>query len=941
MLKIKSLTKKYNNKIILRNLNFEFKDKNLYYIIGKSGCGKSTLLYLLSGLDNIYEGNIYFRNKDISTLKNKEKEDFLFYNISFAFQDYKINNKKKVIDLIQDTLSISTISKEEKEKRLNYYLTKVGLLSKKNSLFSKLSGGEKKRILLVSALIKDSDIVFIDEPTSSLNKVLRKQINELILEESKKRLVIVITHDEDDIVDNSNILILKNGTLEEKKKYINKSSSQIISKSYKRKKYGGSAFFKNIIKELKLKKEYFYLSLTSLVIGLFTLTFSLLLSQSVTDSLNNSLSKYMNANTLVIRKKENDIKNESYSLPNEKILNNMCDEFNNLILTKKDFYVTNVDKIINSNQRISINYDNKFLINENLTLESFIECNYLDEVDINNVYVIKDKLNYDEIILSLDQKNIDSLCYFLTRKKYINNDINIINEMLETLNDNIISLQVEASKIEWQYYLDYSYRIVGFHLGQSNNIISDDYNFNSNFVKNVLSFKERFVGEKIYLDYPAVLEKEVGIIIKPNFNAEFIAKYLTSSYQDQFALDLNQNPKHFIKSDYSTYNRFFIYQDYINKFSFSDINKFIKNNINDIYSANYSTPVYTYTSSGYISGFTKPFFFSKYKNKLIEIEGTYNYASENIGQLQSSSIVVDDDVFKADLFSSINNTGLKFVPLNQNDNKLIYGSKPSSFNEILISTKFARSLGNNLSELVGIDIHTLVLDKTIKIGNGYQNQFVFNKIKVSGIYEEDELSISQDSLFPFAHLFSCTYLESQDIAILDCVIEVNLDDKSPEYYINELRKYGDYKGSFPMLQMIKEVNNTMDRIKKVFSILSSTTLAVSFFLIILSIYLIIEKDKKEIGVFLTLGYKKKDIVRYYLTLCSLIGLISFIISFIMCLFSQRIISEQLNIMLNNYTYSVQPYLISFLVSQILTLLIGLTSIFPIYRLNIKETLFKY
>ena len=76
-----------------------------------------------------------------------------------------------------------------------------------------------------------------------------------------------------------------------------------------------------------------------------------------------------------------------------------------------------------------------------------------------------------------------------------------------------------------------------------------------------MSFKERFVGEKIYLDYPAVLEKEVGIIIKPNFNAEFIAKYLTSSYQDKFALDLNQNPKHFIKSDYSTYNRFFIYQE--------------------------------------------------------------------------------------------------------------------------------------------------------------------------------------------------------------------------------------------------------------------------------------------------------------------------------------------------------------------------------------------
>ena len=96
-----------------------------------------------------------------------------------------------------------------------------------------------------------------------------------------------------------------------------------------------------------------------------------------------------------------------------------------------------------------------------------------------------------------------------------------------------------------------------------------------------------------------------------------------------------------------------IYKEYINKLSLADVKRFIDDNKDKIESIDYSTSAYTYTTSGYISGFTMPFFFSKYKNKLIEIEGEYTFADENLGQMQASSIKVDEDVFKGDILSSI------------------------------------------------------------------------------------------------------------------------------------------------------------------------------------------------------------------------------------------------------------------------------------------------
>jgi ABC-type lipoprotein export system ATPase subunit len=299
MIIIKNLSKKYtgNNKPTLDNISYEFNNTGLYYLIGKSGSGKSTFLSIVGGMDFSFDGSVFVDGIDIKKMSKDEKDKYRYEKISFMFQDFK-GDDETVNDNLMQVLSITSLSKEEKEERITNLLKQVELSDYRKRKIKSLSGGQRKRISLVRALLKDAPILLCDEPVSSLNKELRKKVIDMLTIESKRRLVIIITHEE--IEDNNKISIIKlrDGKFEDIKSF--KNDNETIKVGYKRKRYFGITPFIDILKIFKRRHSLLIASIITLTISLFTISFSFLLSNGVNSSLSSSLSTYMDNNSLVI-----------------------------------------------------------------------------------------------------------------------------------------------------------------------------------------------------------------------------------------------------------------------------------------------------------------------------------------------------------------------------------------------------------------------------------------------------------------------------------------------------------------------------------------------------------------------------------------------------------------------------------------------------------------
>lgn len=155
MIEIRKLSKTYpgNKESTLKDITLNFQDVGLYYLIGSSGSGKSTLLYLIGGMDYEYEGSLKVNGKELKEMKEKERADYLFSNIAFAFQDNRSNEKDTVENTIWKSLEIEKLSKKEKEERLTTYLEKLDLKDKRKEKLYTLSGGERKRVAIISNVI--------------------------------------------------------------------------------------------------------------------------------------------------------------------------------------------------------------------------------------------------------------------------------------------------------------------------------------------------------------------------------------------------------------------------------------------------------------------------------------------------------------------------------------------------------------------------------------------------------------------------------------------------------------------------------------------------------------------------------------------------------------------------------------------------------------------
>lgn len=198
MIELYNISKTYKSKKkvktnALSNVSLKLPDAGLVFIVGKSGSGKSTLLNIIGGLDKEDSGEIVVDGKSLKKFKSKDYDYYRNRYIGFVFQEFNLIDEYNVYDNILISLKLQRkhYDKEDCEKMLSY----LGLSNLKTRKINELSGGEKQRVSIARALIKNPMVLICDEPTGSLDVINSEQIFDILKNISKSKLVIVVSHD--------------------------------------------------------------------------------------------------------------------------------------------------------------------------------------------------------------------------------------------------------------------------------------------------------------------------------------------------------------------------------------------------------------------------------------------------------------------------------------------------------------------------------------------------------------------------------------------------------------------------------------------------------------------------------------------------------------------------------------------------------------------------
>ncbi|MEH7388446.1 glycine betaine/L-proline ABC transporter ATP-binding protein, partial [Bacillus sp. JJ1521] len=196
--------------------SFEVYPGEIFVIMGLSGSGKSTLVRLLNRLIEPTSGQIFIDGKDVITMNKEEIREVRRKKMSMVFQRFALFPHKTVLQNTEYGLEIQGVAKEERSQKAFEALKLVGLEGYENQYPEQLSGGMQQRVGLARALANDPDILLMDEAFSALDPLIRKDMqDELVeLQGTMEKTIVFITHDLDEALRiGDRIALMKDGNI--------------------------------------------------------------------------------------------------------------------------------------------------------------------------------------------------------------------------------------------------------------------------------------------------------------------------------------------------------------------------------------------------------------------------------------------------------------------------------------------------------------------------------------------------------------------------------------------------------------------------------------------------------------------------------------------------------------------------------------------------------
>ena len=199
MIKVKNLSKSFNNQLVLDNISIEIKKGDFISIVGPSGAGKTTFLNILGTIDE-YDKNpktsILFNNIDITNLDDDKLSSFRNKEIGFIFQFHQLLPELTA----QENILLPSMIGKSSEKESVENLMKLSSILEINHILNKkpefISGGEKQRVAVARALINSPSILLADEPTGNLDSKNAEKIQKLFKKINKELnvTIVLVTH---------------------------------------------------------------------------------------------------------------------------------------------------------------------------------------------------------------------------------------------------------------------------------------------------------------------------------------------------------------------------------------------------------------------------------------------------------------------------------------------------------------------------------------------------------------------------------------------------------------------------------------------------------------------------------------------------------------------------------------------------------------------------
>ena len=179
MIKFENVTATYTENVGVFNLSFHIPIGELVFLMGPTGAGKSTVLRTIYRDMPITDGTLFINGEDVGKVRRRHVPRFR-RKIGMVFQDYRLIPDRTVFENIALPLHIEGVSKKHIKEKVYDIGEKVGLKKRINNYPSQLSGGEKQRVSIARALVKEPLVILADEPTGNLDPNVSDEILDLL-----------------------------------------------------------------------------------------------------------------------------------------------------------------------------------------------------------------------------------------------------------------------------------------------------------------------------------------------------------------------------------------------------------------------------------------------------------------------------------------------------------------------------------------------------------------------------------------------------------------------------------------------------------------------------------------------------------------------------------------------------------------------------------------
>ncbi|MBQ6730301.1 MAG: ATP-binding cassette domain-containing protein [Bacilli bacterium] len=848
MIKLTNVRKSFQDRLVLKNINYEFPRNGLCVIYGQSGCGKTTLLNCLSGLIP-FEGSIEIDHQRIESLNDNELSNLRLSSYGFVFQDFKLfENETVSANLLFPLETLNHLPANVENRKCEDLLSLVGLEHKEKQIVNKLSGGEKQRVAIARALVNDPKVLLADEPTGSLDEKNGTEIMNILKIVSKTALVIMVSHDEelskkyaDQIIEmeNGEILHVIHQEQKETKRHLpvlkNKTGN-------KKSKIPSSFLLSHTYHSMKQKKFRTMICYSMTSMGLIGVGLAFSLSSSIATNIKDAYKEIVDENSMMVSlKKDNNIKNEQYAASYYEV-ESIKEKYPQYIDDVGVCYLANFEKFFPDLNNLAISKDYHYRVLPGFSARHINEYVWLDDLK-ETIYPEKiDALEDDEIVLGFDFNELIDLCFELQIERSV-------SSLSNYLKHNELYLYFDLANNDWTYSDQQLLRLVGFTLENDLKIYHSNHLWNEYMFETRMRFPSSD-ALSISENNPWTMKK-IYYLKTNEKRDEFLNLYYCDKLSDEYMLEIANEtyyPWLYYEKEMKDRNRLLAFINTSHHLPLWHIPYFLNNdsNLKEPIIANNSG--YSIYPESLMMGFSKTMYFSKDENALNDIidQKTSN-SSEGFVQEQ-----LPDSIKSGDYAKSLQN-GVNFFVFNGN---ISSGREFDNVNEIILSTSLFDELGyQNLGENLYVMTSK---NEVLTSGNKIIKDYVMIKLKIVGLVKSNKPAIYHN--------------KNWTVLFYQCLVGVsafNLQCQSLSFPLNkpgEIDKSIDLaKKAFPQYEIVNPLSNINDSVDKTcfyitiaLIIFSTVAAVISILLLTICNYLFVLEGRKEIALARCLGVNKKE-----------------------------------------------------------------------------------